>query len=80
MKIDDNNVTFRFRFRGVASKAESLRVLIIVRNTTRELTIKEYDEEFDEMLVAGGGGDDSRAGCGKCAEAHNGVGCGVVQD
>lgn len=31
MRIDDNNVTFRFRFRGVASKAESLIVLIIVR-------------------------------------------------
>lgn len=39
-----------------------------------------YNEEFDEMLVAGGGGDDSRAGCVKCAEAHNGVGRGVVQD
>lgn len=31
MRIDDNNVTFRFRFRGVASKVESLKVLIIVR-------------------------------------------------
>lgn len=27
MRIDDNNVTFRFRFRGIASKAESLEVL-----------------------------------------------------